>query len=47
MAHTNNNGVRAGAAIVASALAVAATVWGVATLVEPGSAGAAARPPGP
>lgn len=43
MAHTNKNGVRAGAAVVASAVAVAATVWGVATLVEPGSAGAAAR----
>ncbi|MGW6783731.1 polysaccharide deacetylase family protein [Streptomyces sp. NPDC054987] len=42
--HTDNNGVRTGAAIVASAVAVAATVWGVATLVHPGSAGAASRP---
>ncbi|MFF9050321.1 polysaccharide deacetylase family protein [Streptomyces erythrochromogenes] len=42
-AYTNKKGVRAGAAVVASAVAVAATVWGVATLVEPGSAGAASR----
>ncbi|MEU4355538.1 polysaccharide deacetylase family protein [Streptomyces virginiae] len=41
--HTNKNGVRAGAAIVASAVAVAATAWAVATLVEPGGAGAASR----
>ncbi|MFC9587719.1 polysaccharide deacetylase family protein [Streptomyces yangpuensis] len=40
---TNRKGVRAGAAVVASAVAVAATVWGVAALVEPGSAGAASR----
>ncbi|THA79867.1 polysaccharide deacetylase family protein [Streptomyces sp. A0592] len=41
--YTNKKGVRAGAAVVASAVAVAATVWGVATLVEPGSVGAASR----
>ncbi|MGW2273611.1 polysaccharide deacetylase family protein [Streptomyces yangpuensis] len=41
--YTNRKGVRAGAAVVASAVAVAATVWGVATLVEPGSADAASR----
>ncbi|MFF9977545.1 polysaccharide deacetylase family protein [Streptomyces erythrochromogenes] len=42
-AYTNKKGVRAGAAVVASAVAVAATVWGVSALVEPGSAGAAFR----
>ncbi|MFF2792794.1 polysaccharide deacetylase family protein [Streptomyces sp. NPDC058049] len=48
MARANKKGVRAGAAVVASAAAVAATVWGVAALVGPDGTAAsqqnAARP---
>ncbi|MEJ8642686.1 polysaccharide deacetylase family protein [Streptomyces sp. MS1.HAVA.3] len=43
----NKKGIRAGAAVVASAAAVAATVWGVATLVEPGSTAARQNVAGP
>ncbi|MFE9932850.1 polysaccharide deacetylase family protein [Streptomyces sp. NPDC005533] len=38
MAGESKRSIRAGAVVVASAVAVAATVWGVATLVEPGKA---------
>ncbi|WP_411757394.1 polysaccharide deacetylase family protein [Streptomyces venezuelae] len=47
MARANNKGVRAGAAVVASAVAVAATVWGVAALVGPdGTASSQTARPG-
>ncbi|MEV0410111.1 polysaccharide deacetylase family protein [Streptomyces sp. NPDC050448] len=36
MARANRQGIRAGAAVVAAAAAVAGTVWGVTVLVEPG-----------
>ncbi|MER7463799.1 polysaccharide deacetylase family protein [Streptomyces sp. NPDC097981] len=38
MARVNGQGIRAGAAVVAAAAAVAGTAWGVAALVEPGHA---------
>ncbi|MFE0580811.1 polysaccharide deacetylase family protein [Streptomyces sp. NPDC058874] len=41
--YTNKKGVRAGAVVVVSAAVAAATVWGVSTFAEPGSAGAATR----
>ncbi|MGW7440261.1 polysaccharide deacetylase family protein [Streptomyces sp. NPDC054849] len=37
LTRANKKGIRAGAAVVASAAAVAATTWGVSTLVGPGS----------
>ncbi|MFJ7588786.1 polysaccharide deacetylase family protein [Streptomyces sp. NPDC097617] len=40
LARANKKGVRAGAAVVASAVAVAATAWGVTALVEPGGTAA-------
>ncbi|MEU6209004.1 polysaccharide deacetylase family protein [Streptomyces sp. NPDC047023] len=45
-ARAHKKGLRAGAAVVASAVAVAATVWGVAVLAEPGGAAADRQVPG-
>lgn len=47
LTRANKKGIRAGTAVVASAVAVAATVWGVSTLVGPGITGAQQNVAGP